>query len=102
MTVTFDEAQDKLPSVVVVEEGPPIKASKGGSQVGPVLLPVVPVGLRLGTQPEWKRPLEALCSIRCGRSSPKAHRPNGLSQRHSCSHGQQRTSLRLRVRLKLD
>ena len=102
MIMSFDEVQDKLPSIVIVADGAPTKASKGGSQVGPVLLPVVPVGLRPGTQPEWTRPLEALGSIRCGRSSPKAHRPKGLSQRLNCSHGQQRTSLRLRVRLKLD
>ena len=32
---------------------------KGGSQVGPVLLPEVPVGLQTGTQPGWKRGSEA-------------------------------------------
>ena len=59
MIMSFDEVQDKLPSIVIVADGAPTKASKGGSQVGPVLLPVVPVGLRPGTQPEWTRPLEA-------------------------------------------
>jgi len=67
MIMSFDEVQDKLPSIVIVADGAPTKASKGGSQVGPVLLPVVPVGLRPGTQPEWTRPLEALGSIRSGR-----------------------------------
>ncbi len=88
MIMSFDKVQEKLPSIVIVADGAPTKASKGGSQVGPVLLPVVPVGLRPGTQPEWKSPLESLGSIRCGRSSPKAQRPNGLSQRRSSSHSQ--------------
>ena len=38
MIMSFDEVQDKLPSIVIVADGAPTKASKGGSQVGPVLL----------------------------------------------------------------
>ena len=48
--------------------------------MGPVLLPVVPVGLRPGTQAEWKQALETLVSERYGRSSPKARGLNGLCQ----------------------
>ena len=60
MIMSFNEVQDKLPSIVIVADGAPTKASKGGPQVGSVLLPVVPVGLRPGTQAEWKQALETL------------------------------------------